>query len=133
MADNTLIERGTYRARTSTEGTRELYTRARAALAPGTAHRRRRAARADREKADTQQIKAFVLCTDVSEENEPLKVMDADDSRTLRKTLGYHFRDRVTDEEAERAMGPPQYASWSVRRAPCASPTRAAASATAVA
>jgi len=60
---------------------------------------------------DTQQIKAFVLCSDVSEENGPLQVMDADDSRTLRKTLGYHFRDRVTGEEAERAMGPPQYAS----------------------
>jgi len=52
MADNTLIERGTYRARTSTEGTRKLYTWARATLAPGTARRRRRAAQAERDKAN---------------------------------------------------------------------------------
>jgi hypothetical protein len=54
---------------------------------------------------DTRQIKVFVLCTPVDTVSGPLMIMDADRSEALRRTLGYEYRNRVTDEEAETAMG----------------------------
>ena len=54
---------------------------------------------------DTRQIKIFVLCTTVEPASGPLMIMDADDSEALRRTLGYEYRNRVTDEEARAAMG----------------------------
>ena len=54
---------------------------------------------------DTQQVKIFVLCSEVTERNGPLKILDAADSALLRGKLDYRYRDRVTDEEARDAVG----------------------------
>jgi hypothetical protein len=54
---------------------------------------------------DTKQVKIFVLCSEVTEANGPLKILDAADSALLRGKLGYRYRDRVTDEEARAAIG----------------------------
>ena len=57
---------------------------------------------------DTTQVKLFVLCNDVTQESGPLMVMPAADSERLRSEIGYRYKDRVTDEEAERVLGDPR-------------------------
>lgn len=54
---------------------------------------------------DTAQIKVFVLCSEVGEQNGPLMIMDAETSRELRRKVGYRYRSRVEDEEARAALG----------------------------
>jgi hypothetical protein len=54
---------------------------------------------------DTRQIKIFVLCTRVGPENGPLSIMAADRSEELRRSLGYEYRNRVTDDEARAVVG----------------------------
>lgn len=59
--------------------------------------------------ADTQQMKLFVFCTDVSEQNGPLTLIDATSSARLRGHLGYRYagkRYRVPDGAAEELLGP---------------------------
>jgi hypothetical protein len=53
---------------------------------------------------DTRQIKIFVLGNEVTDDGGPLMLMDATKSAELRKRVGYSYRDRVTDEEAEKAL-----------------------------
>lgn len=54
---------------------------------------------------DTRQIKVFILSTPVDESSGPLMILDAEDSDTLRRKLGYQFRSRVDDEQAEKVLG----------------------------
>lgn len=54
---------------------------------------------------DTRQMKIFVLCTRVDKASGPLMIMDAGRSETLRRRLGYEYRNRVTDDEAQAALG----------------------------
>jgi len=54
---------------------------------------------------DTRQVKVFVLCSEVTPENGPLMIMDAADSEDLRERVGYRYKDRVTDEQADAACG----------------------------
>lgn len=54
---------------------------------------------------DTRQLKLFVLCSEVTADNGPLMLLDAEDSEELRRAIDYRYRDRVTDEEAEKAIG----------------------------
>lgn len=56
---------------------------------------------------DTRQVKIFVLCTEVTPENGPLTVMRASESEQVRRKIGYQYRNRVRDEEAEAAVGTP--------------------------
>lgn len=49
---------------------------------------------------DTTQMKIFVLCSDVRRENGPLTVLSAAQSARLRRTVGYEYKFRVTDEQA---------------------------------
>jgi hypothetical protein len=54
---------------------------------------------------DTKQIKIFVLCSEVTEANGPTVIMDAERSARIRREVSYEYRNRVTDEEAERILG----------------------------
>lgn len=54
---------------------------------------------------DTRQIKVFVLCGTVTEQNGPLMLLDAARSKELRDRAGYRYKDRVTDEDAKRLLG----------------------------
>jgi hypothetical protein len=54
---------------------------------------------------DTRQIKVFILCGDVGEDNGPLMILDAARSKMLRDRVGYEYRNRVEDDEAKRVMG----------------------------
>lgn len=54
---------------------------------------------------DTRQVKIFVLCSDVGLENGPLMVLSGEDSRRLRREVGYQYRRRIDDAEAERVLG----------------------------
>ena len=54
---------------------------------------------------DIKQIKIFVLCSQVTEQNGPLKILDAADSTRLRRKLRYRYRDRVSDDAVRNAIG----------------------------
>ena len=54
---------------------------------------------------DLRQVKAFVLCSEVSESNGPLTVVDATTSRHIKQELGYRYGGRslrVPDERVNR-------------------------------
>jgi hypothetical protein len=58
---------------------------------------------------DTRQMKIFVLCTEVTADNGPLTIMPVRQSEELRRRVGYEYRNRVSDEEAVRALGTPEF------------------------
>jgi hypothetical protein len=54
---------------------------------------------------DTSQIKIYVLCSDVAEDNGPMLMLDAETSRVVRRALRYEYRNRASDEEVFQAAG----------------------------
>lgn len=54
---------------------------------------------------DTRQVKIFVLCSAVGQENGPLQIVDAETSARLRRLTNYAFRARLPDERAVEALG----------------------------
>lgn len=54
---------------------------------------------------DIRQVKIFVLCSRVAEENGPLTILGAEQSHHARRATRYQFRSRLTDEQVEQAAG----------------------------
>ncbi len=54
---------------------------------------------------DLSQIKVFVLCSEVGKQNGPLTVLDAAQSRELRRRVRYRYAMRIPDPKAEEAIG----------------------------
>ena len=55
---------------------------------------------------DIRQVKIFVLCSRVAEENGPLTILGAEQSDHVRSAIhGYQFRSRLTDDQVEQAAG----------------------------
>ena len=54
---------------------------------------------------DIRQVKIFVLCSRVAEENGPLTILGAEQSDHARHANGYQFKSRLTDEQVDQAVG----------------------------
>jgi hypothetical protein len=54
---------------------------------------------------DTTQIKVFVLCSEVHDDNGPTRFLDAERSQRIRRAVNYQYGKRVTDEQAAGALG----------------------------
>ena len=54
---------------------------------------------------DIRQVKIFVLCSRVAEENGPLTILGAEQSHHARRATRYQFRSRLKDEQVEQAAG----------------------------
>jgi hypothetical protein len=57
---------------------------------------------------DVTQIKIFVYCTDVDLPSGPLTLLDAHTTREVQRRTGYWYRNRLTDEQVETAVGAPR-------------------------
>lgn len=55
---------------------------------------------------DVTQIKIFVYCSDVDPASGPLTILPADDSQRVRRSVGYHYRQRLTDQQVAGVVGP---------------------------
>ena len=56
---------------------------------------------------DVRQMKIFVLCSDIGSDNGPLTVLDAARSARVRRSRGYRFNDRLTDQQVDEVLGGP--------------------------
>ena len=54
---------------------------------------------------DVTQVKVFVYCSDVDPRSGPLTLLPADDSQRVRRSVGYHYRQRLTDEQVAGVVG----------------------------
>jgi hypothetical protein len=54
---------------------------------------------------DVTQIKAFVYCSDVDAGSGPLTLLPADDSRKVRRSVDYQYRQRLTDQQVAGVVG----------------------------
>jgi hypothetical protein len=54
---------------------------------------------------DVEQVKLFVLCSDVDASGGPLTLLTAADSERVRKSTGYQYRQRLKDKQVRRAGG----------------------------
>jgi hypothetical protein len=52
---------------------------------------------------DVEQVKVFVLCSPVEPDGGPLTILPADDSERVREVTGYHYRQRLTDQQVDAA------------------------------
>ena len=54
---------------------------------------------------DVTQVKVFVYCSDVDPGSGPLTLLPADDSQRVRRSVGYQYRQRLTDEQVAGVVG----------------------------
>jgi hypothetical protein len=54
---------------------------------------------------DVTQVKVFVYCSDVDPGSGPLTLLPADDSLRVRRSVGYQYRQRLTDEQVAGVVG----------------------------
>ena len=54
----------------------------------------------------TEQVKIFVLCSEVTLANGPLTLLDARTSRAVRQQLGYHFGGKIKDKRLSSLIKP---------------------------
>jgi hypothetical protein len=50
-------------------------------------------------------VKVFVYCSDVDPGSGPLTLLPADDSLRVRRSVGYQYRQRLTDEQVAGVVG----------------------------
>lgn len=54
---------------------------------------------------DVTQIKVFVYCSDVDPGSGPLTLLPAADSQRVRRSVGYQYRQRLTDQQVSSVVG----------------------------
>jgi len=54
---------------------------------------------------DVTQVKVFIYCSDVDPGSGPLTLLPADDSQRVRLSVGYQYRQRLTDQQVADVVG----------------------------